>query len=433
MTTAVEDRADPIVQFPALKEAQGRLDAKRKSLFDIFTEAGPDYDMAKVKSLSGDSHAKVAEIGKLNAEITEAKGKVDELMVVARAAHTAVTQNAEGKAGAAERGSHTEADVEHKGGAAEIKGMAGFAKAIIGSEAIKGYKPGMGQGPQAHLDIELKTLFQESQPGWAPQSIRTGTLIDFATRPLRVVDVFPQTTTQFPAVVYMEETTYTNAAAETAEAATYPESALALTERSSPVQKIATFLPVTDEQFEDVGRAQQYVENRLPFMLRQRLDAQLLLGNGTPPNLLGLENVSGINVQALGTDPIPDAVYKGLRRIRDTGFADPNAIFIAPSKWENVALLKTADGVYIWGHPAQQGPAMLWGIPVSQTTAGTSTKATMGDFANFSELSVRRGVDIQISNSHSTYFVEGKLAVRCDLRCAVIFYRPSAFSVVTGL
>jgi hypothetical protein len=422
-----------MVQFPALKEAQGRLDAKRKSLFDIFTEAGPDYDMTKVKSLSGDSHAKVAEIGKLNAEITEVKGKVDELMVVARAAHTAATQGAEGKAGTAERGSHTEADVETKGGHVEIKGMAGFAKAICDSTAVKSYVPGSGAGPQAHLDVELKTLFQESGPGWAPQSIRTGTLIDFATRPIRVVDLFPQTTTQFPAVVYMEETTYTNAAAEVAEAGQYPESALALTERSSPVQKISTFLPVTDEQFEDVGRAQQYVENRLPFMLRQRLDGQLMSGNGTPPNLLGAENVSGVNVQAIGTDPIPDAIYKGLRRIRDTGFAEPTAILIAPSKWENVALLKTADGVYIWGHPSQQGPAILWGVPVVQTTAGTSTKAIMADFANFTELSVRRGVDIQISNSHNDYFIKGQLAVRCDLRTAVIWYRPSAISIVTGL
>lgn len=428
MTSGVLDRPDPIVEFPALKDALGTLDARRKSLADIFSEAGPDYDMSKVKSLTGDSHAKVAEIGKLNREINDCKAKVDELMVVARAAANAASGVEIGN-DAAETGTETDAQV--KGGKAEFKG---FAQRIVESNAIKSFKPGMGSGPQDHLDIELKTLFQESGPGWAPQSIRTGTLVEFATRPApRVVDFIPQTTTQFPSVVYMEETTFTNAAAEVAEGGTYPESALALTEKTSPVQKIATFLPVTDEQFEDVARAQQYVENRLPFMLRQRLDSQILLGNGTAPNLRGLENVVGINTQALGADPIPDAIYKGLRKIRDTGFAEPNAIFLAPSVWEGVALLKTADGVYIWGHPAQVGPTTLWGVQVVQTTAGTATKATMGDFANFSELAVRRGVDIQISNSHGTYFVEGKLAVRCDLRTALIFYRPSAFSVVTGL
>src|SRR3546814_10738239 len=62
------------------------LNAKRDSLAGILAEAGPDYDMSKVKSVAGDTSAKVAEIGKINAEIDECKQKVDELLVVARAA-----------------------------------------------------------------------------------------------------------------------------------------------------------------------------------------------------------------------------------------------------------------------------------------------------------------------------------------------------------
>ncbi|MCI0687569.1 MAG: phage major capsid protein, partial [Sporichthyaceae bacterium] len=112
---------------------------------------------------------------------------------------------------------------------------------------------------------------------------------------------------------------------------------------------------------------------------------------------------------------------------------EPNVVFIAPAKWETVRLLRTADGVYIWGHPAIPGPETIWGVPVVQTTAVTSTKAVIGDFRNFSELAVRRGIDTQISNSHSTFFVEGKLAIRADVRVALIFYRPKAFGTVTGL
>lgn len=423
MTTAL---ADPIVQFPALKDAQGKLDAKRKSLFDIFTEAGPDYDLSKVKSLIGDTHDKVVEIGKINTEIDDLKKGVDELMVVARAAAVA----AEGKeSGGAEPGSDKGAGLEIKD---RLKRQR-FGDLLVESAAVKGYSRGSAVGPMAHLDVDIKTLFQRTA-GWDPEDLRTDRFVEFATRPApRVVDFIPQTTTAMSAVKYMEETTFTNTAAETAEGGTYPESALVLTERTVPVEKVSTWLPVTDEQFEDEPRARAYVENRLPFMVRQRLDSQVLVGNGTTPNLLGTESVSGINSQALGADPIPDAIYKALRAIRETGFAEPNVVFIRPSKWEAVRLLKTADGVYIWGHPAASAPMTIWGVPVVETTAVTATKAVMGDYATYSELAVRRGLDVQVSNSHGTHFVEGKLAVRCDVRVAMITYRPSAFAVVTGL
>lgn len=421
--TTVDDRPR-IVEFPALVEAKGKLDAKRDALASVLTEAGPNYDMSQVKSISGDTHAKVAAIRAMNEEIDDLKGEVDKLMVVGRAA-------AEAKAHADSR----EAGAPKGDDGPQTKGgrQRSFGEQLIESQAIKGYKPGSGSGPQARLDIELKTLFQTSA-GWDPEDTRTGRLNAYPTRPAPVVlDVFPQTTTSMSTVLYMEETTFTNNAAEVAEAGAFPEVQLQVTERSSEVRKIAAFLPVTEEQFEDEPRARSYVENRLPFMLRQRIDLQLLQGNGTAPNLRGLENVSGIQTQALGSDPIYDAFYKIMRKIREDGFAEPSHALIRPSKWESVALTRTADGIYIWGHPSQSGPTTIWGVPVVLTTAITSTKAAVGDFTTHAEVSNRRGIDMQISNSHGTYFTEGVLAVRVDVRLAAIFHRPAAFGVVTGL
>lgn len=407
------------LEFPALKEAQGKLDAKRKSLADLLAEAGPDYDMSKVKSIAGDTHAKVAEIGKMNAEIDEAKAAVDQLRVLHKAAQASRETD-----GSRESGADSDEDT---------RGRKSFGAMLMATEAIKGYKSGSGSGPTSRIDIGLKTLFSTGA-GWDPEDLRTGRVEMYPTRPApRVIDAFPQTTTSLSTVLYMEETTFTNNAAETAEGGQYGEAQLALTERSSEVRKIAVFLPVTEEQFDDEPRARSYVENRLPFMLKQRLDLQLLTGNGTSPNLRGTENVSGINTQALGSDPLADALYKGMRQVRETGFAEPSHVFIRPSKWETVRLARTADGVYIWGHPSMPGPMTIWGVPVVETTAVTSTKAVLGDYTNFSEVSVRRGVDVQISNSHGDFFIRGQLAVRCDIRVAVIHFRPSAFSVITGL
>jgi len=406
-------------EFPALKAAQGKLDAKRKELADVFKEAGADYDMDKVKSLSGDSAEKVAWIQAKNKEIEEAKEKVEEYKALQVAAENAVVE-------AKETGSEP---VVKDNGKPSVKSLGEqFAESV----ALKEFKPG-ADSPVAHLDLDLKTLFQTSA-GWAPESTRSGLVSLMATRPApHVTNSIPQIATNQAAYKYMEETTFTNNAAEADEGATYGEAVLALTQRTQDVEKIAVWLPVTDEQIEDEEGAEGYVNQRLPFMIQQKLDAQVLVGSGTAPALLGTENVTGIQTQALGTDPIPDAILKLFTKIRDDGFAEPSVVFIRPSKWETVQLMRTADGIYIWGHPAQVGPTTIWGVPVVQTTAVTSTKAVAGDYSMHAFLAIRRGIDVKVSNSHSTHFVEGKQAIRADMRCAMVHVRPKAFGNVTGL
>lgn len=422
------EAAERLIEFPALMEAQESLDAKRKELRDIMTEAGPDFDMNKVKSISGDSHAKVAHMRALNDAIEERKSKVDELLIVARSAAIAREQERAGEKGA-ENG-------ERKGGdGAPVKAgeCKSFGRHFADSPAFKSFQRGSGMGPQAHIEVGLKDLMSTAA-GWEPETFRTGRVEMFPTRPApQVADLIPQTTTNQTAVVYMEEIVYQNTVAETAEGDQFPEAALELDEKTSPVRKIPVFLPVTDELFEDEPRAESYVNNRLPFMIRQRLDLQILQGNGTAPNLTGTKNVTGIQTQPLGGDPTPDALYKAMRKIRDTGFAEPSVVFMTPAKWEPIRLLRTADGIYIWGHPSMPGPTTIWGVPVVETTAAPATSALVGDYANFSELAVRRGIDVQVSNSHADYFARGKLALRADLRVALIHYRPLAFCEVTGL
>jgi len=419
------DAPERVIEFPALTEAQAALDAKRKSLKGIFDEAGPEYDMSKVKSIAGDTHAKVDFIRQLNEEITERKQKVDELLVIARAA---------GAAREAEEAERGDRDVKDDGRERRTKdgGKKNFGEMFVASEAFKGFKASSGQGPQTSIDVSLKSLF--STGSWDPETTRTGHVEMYPTRPApHVADLIPQSTTGQAAVVYMEETVFANNAAEVAEGGQYPEAQLELEEKTSPVRKIAVFLPVTEETFEDEPRAESYVNNRLPFMIRQRLDFQALRGNGAAPNLTGTENVSGIQSQAKGSDPVVDAIYKAFRKIRDTGFAEPSVVFMTPANWEPIRLMRTADGVYIWGHPSQVGPTTLWGVPVAETTAAPATKALTGDYRNFADLAVRRGIDVQVSNSHGDYFIRGQLAIRADIRVALIHYRPLAFAEITGL
>lgn len=412
-----------IIEFPALKEAQEKLDAKNKELFAVLDEAGPSYDMKLVKSVPGDTAAKVAWIQAKNAEIDDIGKEVEGFRSVAKAAARRGTASKEkGSEPDGRKAGRRDDRDDH----AQVKS---FGELFVASAAFKGKQGAIG--PESVLDLDLKTLMQTSA-GWTPETTRSGRVVDFATRPIQVLDFIPTTTTAQAAVVYMEETTFTNSAAETAEAGTFPESALALTEVSSPVRKIATYIPITDEQLEDVPQAQGYVDNRLRFMLRQRMDSQVLVGNGTAPNLRGINNTANIQTQAKGSDPTPDAFYKAMVKVRVTGRAIPDLHVMHPNDWSDIRLLRTADGVYIWGNPSEAGPERLWGLPVAQSDAQTENTGLTLD-TSFTELSMRRGIVVQVSNSHSTYFIEGKQAVRADVRAAFIVYRPGAVCTVTGI
>jgi HK97 family phage major capsid protein len=171
---------------------------------------------------------------------------------------------------------------------------------------------------------------------------------------------------------------------------------------------------------------------RLPFLVRQRLDRQILTGDGSAPNLRGFNNLSGVQTQAKGSDPTPDAIYKAMDLVRVTGRAVPNIVYMHPNDWQAIRLLRTADGIYIWGNPSEAGVERIWGVRVVQTDAQTQNTGLVGDAANFSQLFMRQDVTVEIGYTGDD-FTDGRQTFRCGVRAALVGYRPAAFCQVTGI
>jgi HK97 family phage major capsid protein len=427
-----------------LTQVREKLAAKQDELGKVFTEAKTDdgqYDFNKVTVLGKDVKGSIAVAEKVKAMNAE----VDEL---AKEAETLE---------AAEKAAGAHADREKVRGHVIQPGQKGGRERpqikslgeLLAEE--KAYEDWLKRGMQGGLDLgfdvypsdllakamAFETLgskaLMTTSAGFAPESLRLPGFVEMATRPIQLLDIVPMSQTSQAAIKYMEETTRTHGAAERAEGAAYAESAFAFTERTGDVRKITDSLPVTDEQFEDVPMMQGYVNGRLMFGVRQKFDSQAYAGDGSSPNLRGIANVVGIQTQAKGTDPVPDAFFKAMTKIRVTGRAMPTHHVMHPTDWQDIRLLRTSDGVYIWGSPSEAAMERLWGLPVVQNDARAAGSGMTGSFQPaWISAFERRGVDVQVGYVNAQ-FGEGKRTVRADMRVALVVFKPAAFCDVTGL
>lgn len=390
--------------------------AKQKALGAIFA-AKPDLDFTTEE---------VEDIRAKNAELTDLGQRLDaavELDGIARSIKGAVPFPAPTP-------DDTPAQPKYKS----------FGEMFVKSDAFTKFTG--SKGPAVEVDLAdafgidrirggLKTLFDSTS--FAPEVVRIPTIITPGEQQPTIAALMPSGRTSQNAIAYMEETTTTNAAAETAEGGQKPESALAFTEKSSNVRKIATFLPVTSEVMEDAPMMEDYINTRLQQFVAYREDSQLLNGNGTAPNLRGLLNTVGIQTQAKGADPTPDAVHKAITKVATGSFLAADGVVMHPNDWQDIRLLRTADGIYIWGSPAEAGPARIWGLNVTLTTVISEGTALVGAFRSAAQVFRRSDLSLEVSNSHADFFQYNKLAIRVEERLALVVFRPAALCTVTGI
>lgn len=433
-----------------LSQAREKMGVKQDELGKVFTEAKADdgqYDFNKVTCLGDQVKGSIAVAEKVKAM----NGELDELGV-----HIETLTAAEKAAGAhadREKGIRTfplpGAGGQGGGQPANQGQFKSIGELVTEAKEFKAWSDRGGAGgltmrfdemlpsdflaKAARFDTVGNKALMTTAAGFAPESLRLPGFIEAATRPIQLLDIIPMGRTSQAAVPYMEETTRNHAAAEKAEGAAFAESEFAFTEKSTDVRKITDSLPVTDEQLEDVALVESYINGRLAFGVRQRLDLQVYAGNGTAPNLRGILNTVGIQTQAKGADPTMDAFYKAMTKIRVTGRAMPTHHVMHPEDWQEIRLTRTADGIYIFGSPTDGGPERLWGLPVVQNDAAAAGTGLVGSFQPaWISLFERRGIDIQVGYV-GAQFGEGKRTVRADMRAALAVFRPAAFATVTGI
>jgi Phage capsid family len=181
-------------------------------------------------------------------------------------------------------------------------------------------------------------------------------------------------------------------------------------------------VPATTRALGDVDELRGIIDEQLLFDARRRLEAQVLAGNATAPNLRGLDSTTGVLTQAKGADSVPLALAKGIAQVIAAGYA-PTAAVLHPDDWVDGVTVILANG----------GPSLgdVLEVPVVKTA---SVAAGTGYIGAWQQLVVwLRSTDVFVSRAHSDYLARNLAAVLAELRAAVGVLAPAAFCRVTGL
>lgn len=264
-------------------------------------------------------------------------------------------------------------------------------------------------------------------------------------RPLTVTDIITVSQTDSDTIDYARITGFTNNAAPVAEATTAgpqtvsgaalvdaagsgvkPESAMTFDRQTTTVKTLAHWMPVTKRALSDASQIRGLIDEFLRYGLLEELEDQIVMGVGTGENFTGINSTSGIQTQAWDTDIITVLRKARSKVLGPNARRRPNAILMNPADGDSLALLKDGNGQYVFGGPAIAGGAtQVWGMPIVESEIVPTGFAFVGDFRRC-VLWNREQTTIQVSDSHSNFFVRNIVAILAEMRAAFTCLQPAA-------
>ena len=212
-------------------------------------------------------------------------------------------------------------------------------------------------GSQASNSVSRDSLVVPAQGAFVGIPDDTGT---------KIQDLIPTVQTASNMVEYLKSSSVTNNAAFIAEAAQKPESAFTFKLENCKIETVAHWVRLTRQAYEDAPLVASYITNKLLVGLRKTIEAQILNGDGTSPNLPGLLTSVSDNATAAGVvkgDTLIDFVLKVKNHIETLNYT-PNILILNPAQWTTLSLMKNTLGEYLLGGPAMVAGKSVWGLPV---------------------------------------------------------------------
>ena len=245
---------------------------------------------------------------------------------------------------------------------------------------------------------------------------------DAPTEP-HIRDLLPSGQTTSSVLKFPQRKSLTNNAAMVAEGAAKPQSDFTFEMVTTEVKKIAHYIKASDEILADAPALRSYIDAQLIEGLREVEDAQILKGDGTGQNLLGLYTVATAFNRAKAGDTLLDTLLRAKTQLRLVN-RTATGIVLNPEDWETIQLLKGSDSHYIWASVPDGNAQRVWALPVRDSTRLAKGEWLVGDFRRGAQLFDREQSNITVANQNEDDFIKNMVTILAEERiCLAIFDR----------
>ncbi|MDV7023712.1 phage major capsid protein [Atlantibacter subterranea] len=299
---------------------------------------------------------------------------------------------------------------------------------VINSEALKTFAASVEGGKRLSIPVNAALLSTGVADGVVEPQRLPG--IDAAPKQrLFIRDLIAPGRTGAPAIFWVQQTGFTNAAKVVAEGTAKPYSDIQFATKITPVTTIAHMFKASKQILDDFAQLQSTVDAEMRYGLKYVEEQEILFGDGTGVHLHGIVPQATAFAAAFeveqqnGIDDLRLAMLQAqLARFPASGHV---LHFI---DWAKIELTKDTLGRYILANPAALTGPTLWGLPVVATEAPAfQGKFLTGAFNAAAQLFDREDANVVISTENADDFEKNMISIRCEERLALAVKRPEAF------
>lgn len=295
---------------------------------------------------------------------------------------------------------------------------------FVKSEAFKQLVAGNTQ--RARLEVKntvtsgSTTVFPQQMPG----------VISGDFKPLTIRQLFRAIPVASNMVNSLREASWTNDAAEVSQGAAKPESDITFEQYNVPITTVAHWIKVSNQLLADAPAVVAYIDTRLRDGLAQRIDAQLLNGNGTSPNLSGITDSGNYTAYTASSgDLLVDAINRAKYALWAKGYA-PDAVIVNPADWGTMERTREYNaggiqGSYLYGMPGVAAGVNPFGVRIVLSNNMAAGKFAIGAFDMACALYNRQGATVEMGYVNAD-FTNNLVTIRAEERLGLGVEKPSA-------